>query len=214
MNAEILREEEHEHNRINFEFIIPVHGMDDVTASSMPKNVPDDIKEEMTLNERRLVDNKLVEKAFNASEYEVSRDDTSKVLALTFNIRGIIECKSSECLHYTMFKFCLHCLIVSIFTNTLNKLLSKSFKKAKPVSYIYTAKHYHPTGSGIKQGYKHKWKSNKRKETTAKHTVPAVLNKIKGTVTQVPPSKKNKTNLDHIYFRVVRLLDALKSKNC
>ena len=91
MNAEILREEEHEHNRINFELIIPVHGMDDVTASSMPKNVPDDIKEEMTLNERRLVDNKLVEKAFNASEYEVSRDDTSKVLALTFNIRGIIE---------------------------------------------------------------------------------------------------------------------------
>ena len=56
--------------------------MDDVTASSFPNNIPDDVKEEMILNARRLVDNNLVRKAFNTSEYEVSRDYTSKVLTL------------------------------------------------------------------------------------------------------------------------------------
>ena len=133
LNAEISREEEHEDNSINSELIIPIHGMDDVTASSLPNNILDYVKEEIMLNARRLVDNNLVRKAFNTSEYEVSRDRTSKVLVLNFNKRGIIGCKSSECLHYAMSKLCSHCLAVAAFTITLDKLLSDSFKKVAPV---------------------------------------------------------------------------------
>ena len=55
-----------------------------------------------------------------------------------------------------LFKFCSHCLEVAAFTNTLEKLLSESFKKAKPLSYTDTSKHGHPTGGGTKQGYKRK----------------------------------------------------------
>ena len=152
MNAEISREEEHEDNHLNSELIIPIHGMDDVTTCSLPNNIPDDVKEEIILNARSLIDNNLVRKSFNTSEYEVSRDHTLKVLTLNFNKRGIIGCNSSECLHYTVFKLCSHCLAVAAFTNTLDKLLSESFKKAKPVSYKDTGKHGHPTGSETKQG--------------------------------------------------------------
>ena len=91
MNAEISREDEHEDNRLNSELIIPIRGMDDVTASSLPNNIPDDVKEEIIL------DNNLVRKAFNTSEYEVSRYHASKLRALNFNKRGIIGCKTSEC---------------------------------------------------------------------------------------------------------------------
>ena len=91
-----------------------------------------------------------------------------------------------------MFKFCWHCLAVAAFTNTLDKLLSESFKKAKPVSYKDIAKHNHPTGSGTKQGYKRKRKFNKPKETRTKQAVPAVSNKINDIVTQVPQPKKPK----------------------
>ena len=69
--------------------------MDDVTTSSLPNNIPDDVKEEIILNARGLIDNNLVRKAFNTSEYEVSRDRTLKVLTLNFNKRGVIGCKSS-----------------------------------------------------------------------------------------------------------------------
>ena len=98
-----------------------------------------------------------------------------------------------------MFKVCSHCLAVAAFTNTLDKLLSESFKKVTPVSYTDTAKHDHPTGSGTKQGYKRKRKFNKRKETTTKQEVSAVSNKINDTVTQVPqPKKQTKTSRSYI----------------
>ena len=98
-----------------------------------------------------------------------------------------------------MFKVCSHCLAVAAFTNTLDKLLSESFKKVTPVSYTDTAKHDHPTGSGTKQGYKRTRKFNKRKETTTKQEVSAVSNKINDTVTQVPqPKKQTKTSRSYI----------------
>ena len=168
LNAQISREEENENNRWNSELIMPIHSMDGVTASWFPNNIPDDVKDKIISNARRLVDNSLARKAFNTSEYEVSRDQTSKVLTLNFNKRGIIGWKSSECLHYTMFQLCSHSVAVAAFTNTLDKLLSESFKKAKPVSYTDTTKHGYPTGSGTKQGYRRKRKSNKRKETSNK----------------------------------------------
>ena len=215
LNAEIWREEEHEDNRLNSELIIPIHDMGDVTASSLPNNIPDNVKEDIILNARRLVDNKLVRKTLNTSEYEVSRDHISKVLTLSFTKRGIIGCKSSECLHYTMFKVCSHCLAVAAFTNTLDKLLSESFKKVTPVSYTDTAKHDHPTGSGTKQGYKRKRKSNKRKETTTKQAVSAVSNKINDTVTQVPQPEKTKNSRSYISSSSKAAKIASKSsKNC
>ena len=211
LNSEILREEEHEDNHLNSELIIAIHGMDHVTVSSLPNNIPDDFKEEMILNARRLVDNNLVRKAFNTSEYEVSKDHTSKVLTLNFNKRGIIGYKSSECLHYTMLKLCSYCLAVAAFKNTLDKLLSDSFKKTKPVSYTDTAKHGHSTGSGTKRGYKRKRKLNKRKETTTKQAVTAVSNEINLTVTQVLQPKKPKKSRSYISSSSNTVLDALKT---
>ena len=137
--------------------VIPVHCIDDVTASSLPENIPADIKDEMILNARRLIDQNLVRKAFNTDEYEVSRDHTSRALTMTFSKKGIVACKKSECLHYTMFKICSHCLAVAAITNTLNKLLKKDFK---PVSLTETAKYGHPSGSGTKKGYRRKRKSS------------------------------------------------------
>ena len=91
-----------------------------------------------------------------------------------------------------MFKLCSHWFAVAAFINALDKLLSESFKKVKPVSYKDTGKHGHPTGSETKQGYKHKRKSNKWKEATTKQAIPVVSNKITDTVTQLPQPKKSK----------------------
>ena len=62
LNAEIWREEKHEDNRLNSELVIPIHDMGDVTASLLPNNIPDNVKEEIISNARRLVDNNLVRK--------------------------------------------------------------------------------------------------------------------------------------------------------
>lgn len=41
--------------------------MDNVTTISLPKHITDDVKEEIILNARRLIDNNLARKASNTS---------------------------------------------------------------------------------------------------------------------------------------------------
>ena len=109
LNAKILRGKEHEDSCLNFDLIIPIHGMDDTTVNLLPNNIPDDIKEEIILNARLRLRNNLIRKGFNTSEYNLPINHALTLLTINFSKRGIILRKSYECLHFTMFKLCLHC---------------------------------------------------------------------------------------------------------
>ena len=58
--------------------------LDDVTSSCLPTCIPEDIRDEMITNAKRLIEIKDARKAFNNIDFEVPRDPTSRALTLTY----------------------------------------------------------------------------------------------------------------------------------
>ena len=69
--------------------------MDNVTTISLPKHITDDVKEEIILNARRLIDNNLARKASNTSVRA-----TTKKKAKTYKVtqRQFYYCVKRRCL--------------------------------------------------------------------------------------------------------------------
>lgn len=54
--------------------------MDNVTTISLPKHITDDVKEEIILNARRLIDNNLARKASNTSVRATTKKKRQKLI--------------------------------------------------------------------------------------------------------------------------------------
>lgn len=54
--------------------------MDNVTTISLPKHITDDVKEEIILNARRLIDNNLARKASNTSVRATTKTKRQKLI--------------------------------------------------------------------------------------------------------------------------------------
>lgn len=54
--------------------------MDNVTTISLPKHITDDVKEEIILNARRLIDNNLARKASNTSVRVTTKKKRQKLI--------------------------------------------------------------------------------------------------------------------------------------
>ena len=85
--------------------------MDDVTSSCLPTCIPEDIRDEMITNAKRLIEIKDMRKAFNNIDFEVPRDHTSRPLTLTESKNGVVLCTKGNV-------FILICL-VSVATSLL-----------------------------------------------------------------------------------------------
>ena len=67
----------------------PTYSLDDISTSSLPTTIPEEIRDEIILDARGMVEGNLTRKAFNSTtDYEVPRDHTSRPLTLTVNKKG------------------------------------------------------------------------------------------------------------------------------
>ena len=130
--------------------------MQSIASSCLPTCIPEDIRDEMITNAKRLIEIKNVRKAFNNIDFEVPRDHTSRALTLTVSKKGVVLCKKSECLHFNMFGVCCQRIAVAEFTNNLNDSLSNYVEKSKRGKLIEMIRCGHPSGSGTKKGFKKK----------------------------------------------------------
>ena len=141
--------------------VVPIHNVDDLNASSLPSNIPEDIADDIITNAKRLLEGKLIRKAFNSDDYEVARDHTSRSLVVTVTKQGLAACKRNECLHFTMFHICEHSLSVALFNGNVDVLLNYAHKKSNHPNLLNTTRFGNPSGSGTKKGFKRQRRSGK-----------------------------------------------------
>ena len=86
----------------DFAVIEPINDVNDLTPSSLPASIPEDVASQMITNARRLLDNSQIREAFNSEDYEVPCDDTDRALTITITKNGSAVCKRNEFLHFNM----------------------------------------------------------------------------------------------------------------